>query len=86
MRPDWRKPGMICHQTITREQAIARLAGELMADIETLRTSLPKTRTVALALAIIIEIAEEDKSFPLPQWLWQEAAQRGYFVKEDSAP
>lgn len=86
MRPDWRKPGMVYRETMTREQAIARLAGELMADIETLRTSLPKTRTVALALAIIIEIAEEDKTFPLPQWLWQEAALRGYFVKEECAP
>jgi Iap family predicted aminopeptidase len=52
-----------------------------MADIETLRTSLPRTRSVALALAIIVEISEEDREFHMPNWLWEEAARRGYFAR-----
>jgi hypothetical protein len=83
MRPDWRKYGTAnnTNTPLTREKALAKLAAELMADIETLRTSLPRTRTVALALAIIVEISEEDRDFYMPNWLWEEAARRGYFAK-----
>ncbi len=83
MRPDWRKYGTAnnTNTPLSREKVLARLAAELMSDIETLRTSLPHTRSIALCLAIIVEIMEENPDFYIPNWLWEEAARRGYFAK-----